>query len=63
MNRGPLGLQPYTLPLRHTVPRNELEAILMAAEASLVVQKALGDNMGDVLYFTDFTIALCWVPN
>jgi hypothetical protein len=29
--------------MRHSIPRNELAAILMAAEASLVVQKALGD--------------------
>ena len=49
--------------MKSSVPRNELEAILMAAEASLVVQKALGDKVGDVLYFTDSTIALCWVLN
>jgi hypothetical protein len=49
--------------MHHSVPRNELEAILMAAEASLVVQKALGDQVSEVLYFTDSSIALCWVLN
>jgi hypothetical protein len=49
--------------MRHSIPRNELEAILMAAEASLVVQKALGDQVRDVFYYTDSSIALCWVLN
>jgi len=35
----------------------------MAAEASLVVQKALGDQVRDVFYYTDSSIALCWVLN
>ena len=49
--------------MRNTVPRNELEAILMAAEASLLVQKSMGDQLGEVFYFSDSTIALCWVLN
>jgi hypothetical protein len=44
--------------MRSTVPRNELESILMCAEASLLVQKALGDVVKEVVYFSDSTIAL-----
>jgi hypothetical protein len=49
--------------MRNTVPRNELEAILLCAEASLVVQKALGDDVKEVFYFSDSTIALSWILN
>ena len=49
--------------MHNTVPRNELEAILMSAEASLLVQKSLGDCVGEVRYFTDSVIAMCWVLN
>jgi len=49
--------------MKQSVPRNELEAILMAAEASLVVRNALTDKVGEVFYFTDSQIALCWVLN
>jgi hypothetical protein len=47
--------------MRNTVPRNELEAILMCAEASLVVQKSLGEVVKEVFYFSDSTIALSWI--
>ena len=49
--------------MRNTIPRNELEAILLAAEASLVVQKALKGNVSEVLYFSDSSIAVAWVLN
>ena len=49
--------------MHSTVPRNELEAILMCAEASLLVQKALGDTVKEVVYFSDSTIALSWILN
>jgi hypothetical protein len=49
--------------MRNTVPRNKLEAILLCAEASLVVQKALGDDVKEILYFSDSTIALSWILN
>jgi hypothetical protein len=49
--------------MRNTVPCNELEAILLCADASLVVQKALGDDIKEVYYFSDSTIALSWILN
>jgi hypothetical protein len=49
--------------MRNTIPRNELEAILLAAEASLVVQKALKGDVAEVFYFSDSTIAIAWVLN
>ena len=49
--------------MSHSVPRNELEAILLAAEAALLVRKALGDRVEDVFFFTDSVVAMCWVLN
>jgi hypothetical protein len=49
--------------MKHTIPRNELEAILLAAEASLVVQKALKGKVQEIFYFSDSTIAISWVLN
>jgi hypothetical protein len=49
--------------MKNTVLRNELEAILLAAEASLVVQKALKGKVSEVFYFSDSTIAISWVLN
>ncbi len=49
--------------MRSTVPRNELESILICAEASLLVQKALGDMVKEVVYFSNSTIALSWILN
>jgi hypothetical protein len=49
--------------MKNTIPRNELEAILLAAEASLAVQKALKGKVSEVLYFSDSTIAISWVLN
>lgn len=46
-----------------SVPRNELEAILLTADTALAVAAALGDRLGDVFYFTDSTVAMCWVLN
>ena len=49
--------------MRHTVPRNELEAIVLAADIALVVQQSLGDRVSDVLFYTDSRVAQCWVLN
>jgi hypothetical protein len=49
--------------MKNTIPRNELEAILLAAEASLTVRKALKEKVSEVFYFSDSTIAISWVLN
>ena len=49
--------------MKHTVPRNELEAIVLAADIALVVQQSLGDRVSDVLFYTDSRVAQCWVLN
>jgi hypothetical protein len=49
--------------MKNTIPRNELEAILLAAEASLAIQKALKGKVSEVFYFSDSTIAISWVLN
>jgi hypothetical protein len=49
--------------LKHSVPRNELEAILLMADTVLVVRNALGDRVEEVLYYTDSKVAQCWVLN
>jgi len=46
-----------------SIPRNELSAVLLMSEMSFLVAKALGDWVDEVLYFTDSTIAMCWVMN
>jgi len=46
-----------------SIPRNELTAILLMAEMSFVVAKALADMVDQLLFFTDSTIAMCWVMN
>ena len=49
--------------MKGTVPRNELSAILLMAELAFIVKKALGDQVGDIIYLTDSTIALSWIHN
>ena len=49
--------------MKQSVPRNELEAIVIMAEAALTVTNALGDRVEEVRYFTDSTVAMCWVLN
>jgi hypothetical protein len=49
--------------MRNSVPRNELEAILLCAETSLMVQSGLQGRVEDVRYFSDSNIAICWVLN
>jgi len=49
--------------MRNTVPRNELEAILLCAETSMTVQHSLRGRVKEVFYFSDSNIAICWVLN
>ena len=49
--------------MKGTIPRNQLSAILLMTEVALIVKKALGDSVEEVIYITDSTIALCWVHN
>jgi hypothetical protein len=46
-----------------TIPRNELEGVVLAAESSLMVQRALADKMDSIRYYTDSRIVVCWVLN
>lgn len=46
-----------------TVPRNELSAILLMAELAYTIKKSLGSIVGQILYVTDSTIAMCWTFN
>ena len=49
--------------MKQSVPRNELEAILLMSDAALEVAHSLGDRVGEVLFYTDSAVALCWVLN
>ena len=46
-----------------TIPRNELSAILLCTELAFLVKRALGDLVGEIIYCTDYTIALSWCRN
>jgi hypothetical protein len=47
----------------NTIPRNELESIRIGANLALEVKNALGDQVSDILFFTDSQIALSWCHN
>ena len=49
--------------LKGTIPRNELSAILLMAELAYVAKKSLGEQVTEVIYLTDSTIALAWIHN
>ena len=49
--------------MKGTIPRNELSAIMLMTEVAFIVKKAFGDSIGEIIYITDSTIALCWVHN
>jgi hypothetical protein len=46
-----------------TIPRNELDSIVLASETLFCVLKTLGDRAGDYHILTDSSIALAWVKN
>ena len=47
--------------MESTVPRNELEAIMIMTYAAHVTYRSMVKYVEDILYFTDSRIALCWV--
>ena len=47
--------------LSQTIPRNELESIKIMSDLVLDVKRALGDRVKETLYFSDSTVAICWV--
>ena len=47
----------------HTIPRNELEACVLAAETLFCLMKALGSRCVKYWILTDSEIALCWISN
>ena len=49
--------------MKATIPRNELSAIMLMTEVAFIVKKAFGKKVGEIIYITDSTIALCWVHN
>ena len=49
--------------MSHTVPRNELEAILLMADTALAVRNSLGDRVESVFFYTDSTVAMAWILN
>jgi len=49
--------------LKHSIPRNELSAILVGAELGYLAHKSLGSKVKSIYFFTDSTISLCWVHN
>ena len=49
--------------MSHTVPRNELEAILLMADTALTVRNSLGNRVESVFFYTDSTVAMAWVLN
>ena len=49
--------------VHQTVPRNELEGVVLAAETTLIAQRALGEQHEYTALFTDSRIVLCWVLN
>lgn len=49
--------------MSHSIPRNELESIRIAATLAYEAKNTLGENVGEVLFFTDSSIALSWCHN
>jgi hypothetical protein len=46
--------------MSQSVPRNELDAIVLMSDAALLVRKALGDRVEATYYYSDSMIAICW---
>ena len=49
--------------MSETIPRNELSAILLCAELAFMVKVALEDQIGEIIFVTDSTIAMSWCSN
>lgn len=56
-------LQSKSKLMQESVPRNELNAIRIGANLVFDIKNALGDQVGDVYFFTDSCIAMSWVHN
>ena len=56
-------LQSKSKLMQESVPRNELNAIRIGANLVFDIKNALGDQVGDVYFFTDSSIAMSWVHN
>ena len=37
--------------------------MMLMTEVAFIVKKAFRDSVGEIIYITDSTIALCWVHN
>ena len=46
-----------------TVPRNELNAIMLMAELAFITKRALGNSVKEIIYLTDSSIAMAWCHN
>ena len=49
--------------MSETIHRNELSAILLCAEIAFMVKVDLGNQIGEVIFVTDSTIAMSWCSN
>ena len=49
--------------MSNSVPRNELEAIRLMADSCITVRRSLRNRIGEIIYLTDSTIAMCWCHN
>ena len=49
--------------VHHTIPRNELEALVLASETLFCVLKALGSRCRRYWIASDSEIVLAWVTN
>ena len=49
--------------MKGTIHINELLAIMIMTEVAFITKKTLGDRVGDIIFVTDSTIALCWIHN
>ena len=56
-------LCPRSKLLKGTVPRNELSAILLMAELAYVAKKSISNQVKEIIYITESTIALSWIHN
>ena len=49
--------------MKSTIPRNELSAIMLMTELAFITKRSLGDQVTDIIYLTDSTIAMAWCHN
>ena len=49
--------------MKSTIPRNELSAVMLMTELAFITKRALEDQVSDIIYLTDSTIAMSWCHN